>query len=166
VVLRLAPSFIRFGSFEVVKSREASNTDRSGPSQDHPALLGALLDYVAFYHYRAIWDRFGGGAAPGYAPGAEDKDKEGMYVALFAEVLERSVQLVAHWQSVGFCHGVLNTDNMSILGLTLDYGPFGFLDRYDKDHICNTSDSAGRSARCLPARLLNCMHVWSARACM
>ncbi|XP_004676434.1 PREDICTED: selenoprotein O, partial [Condylura cristata] len=54
--------------------------------------------------------------------------------------------LVAEWQCVGFCHGVLNTDNMSIVGLTLDYGPFGFMDRYDPEHVCNASDSAGRYA--------------------
>jgi uncharacterized protein YdiU (UPF0061 family) len=54
--------------------------------------------------------------------------------------------MVAHWQSVGFCHGVMNTDNMSILGLTLDYGPFQFLDGYDPTHICNHSDSQGRYA--------------------
>ena len=55
---------------------------------------------------------------------------------------ERTGTLVAHWQAVGFCHGVLNTDNMSILGLTIDYGPFGFLDRFDQHHICNSSGAA------------------------
>jgi len=54
--------------------------------------------------------------------------------------------MVAEWQCVGFCHGVLNTDNMSIVGLTIDYGPFGFLDRYDPDHVCNASDNTGRYA--------------------
>lgn len=52
--------------------------------------------------------------------------------------------MVAEWQCVGFCHGVLNTDNMSIVGLTIDYGPFGFMDRYDPDYVCNASDNAGR----------------------
>ena len=59
---------------------------------------------------------------------------------------ERTADLVAHWQSVGFCHGVMNTDNMSILGLTIDYGPFQFLDGYDPGHICNHSDNQGRYA--------------------
>ena len=59
-------------------------------------------------------------------------------------VLKRSAKLVAQWQSVGFCHGVLNTDNMSILGLTLDYGPFGFMDKFAFNHICNHTDSQGR----------------------
>ena len=54
--------------------------------------------------------------------------------------------MVAHWQAVGFAHGVMNTDNMSILGLTIDYGPFGFLDGYDPGHICNHSDTQGRYA--------------------
>jgi len=56
----------------------------------------------------------------------------------------RTAELMAAWQSVGFCHGVMNTDNMSILGLTIDYGPFGFLDGFDPNHICNHSDDHGR----------------------
>ena len=66
------------------------------------------------------------------------------YLYFFELVLKRSAKLVAQWQSVGFCHGVLNTDNMSILGLTLDYGPFGFLDKFALNHICNHTDSQGR----------------------
>ncbi|XP_064471322.1 protein adenylyltransferase SelO-1, mitochondrial-like isoform X4 [Ornithodoros turicata] len=66
------------------------------------------------------------------------------YKAFFKEVLKKTAALVAGWQCVGFCHGVLNTDNMSITGLTLDYGPFGFLDWFDPDHICNSSDDGGR----------------------
>ncbi len=66
--------------------------------------------------------------------------------ALFQEIARRSAELVAAWQSVGFCHGVLNTDNMSALGLTIDYGPFGFLDAYDRRHVPNHSDTAGRYA--------------------
>jgi serine/tyrosine/threonine adenylyltransferase len=63
-----------------------------------------------------------------------------------ARVTERTAELMALWQSVGFCHGVMNTDNMSILGLTIDYGPFQFLDHYDPNHICNHSDNQGRYA--------------------
>lgn len=66
--------------------------------------------------------------------------------AFFREVTRRTARMVAEWQCVGFCHGVLNTDNMSVVGLTIDYGPFGFLDRYDPDHVCNASDNAGRYA--------------------
>ena len=61
-------------------------------------------------------------------------------------MVRRTAATVAHWQAVGFAHGVMNTDNMSILGLTIDYGPFGFLDGYDPGHICNHSDSGGRYA--------------------
>ncbi len=68
----------------------------------------------------------------------------GDYAGWFGEVVTRTAELMAHWQAVGFAHGVMNTDNMSILGLTLDYGPYGFLDAYDPDFICNHSDEAGR----------------------
>ena len=63
-----------------------------------------------------------------------------------ADVARRSAQLVAAWQTLGFCHGVLNTDNCSLLGLTLDYGPYGFLERYRPHHVCNASDTEGRYA--------------------
>ena len=68
------------------------------------------------------------------------------YAALLEAVSERTATTVAQWQAVGFCHGVLNTDNMSILGLTIDYGPFQFLDGFDPGHICNHSDAQGRYA--------------------
>ena len=68
------------------------------------------------------------------------------YTALFRHAVRATARLVAHWQAVGFCHGVMNTDNMSILGETLDYGPYGFLDAYDPAHICNHSDYEGRYA--------------------
>ena len=67
-------------------------------------------------------------------------------LALLAAVSARTAEMVAQWQAVGFCHGVMNTDNMSILGLTIDYGPFGFLDVFDPGHICNHSDHQGRYA--------------------
>ena len=65
---------------------------------------------------------------------------------LFAQVVERTARLIARWQAVGWAHGVMNNDNMSILGLTLDYGPFGFMDDYDAGFICNHSDPMGRYA--------------------
>jgi len=65
---------------------------------------------------------------------------------LLTEVLDRTARLMALWQSVGFCHGVMNSDNFSMLGLTLDYGPFGFLDAFDAGHICNHTDQGGRYA--------------------
>ena len=120
VVTRLAPSFIRFGHFE-----HFSHTDQH-------AELKVLADYVIDRFYPAC--RVG---SSGF---------ENPYVALLAAVTERTAQMVAHWQSVGFCHGVMNTDNMSILGLTIDYGPFQFLDGYRPSHICNHSDHQGRYA--------------------
>jgi serine/tyrosine/threonine adenylyltransferase len=66
--------------------------------------------------------------------------------ALLEEVARRTARLIAQWQLVGFCHGVMNTDNMSLLGLTIDYGPFGFLDAFDPNHVCNHSDDRGRYA--------------------
>jgi uncharacterized protein YdiU (UPF0061 family) len=120
VVTRLAPSFIRFGHFEHFAAR----------GQDEE--LRALADHVIDRHDPACRDtrRFGGNA----------------YAALLETVSERTAALIAQWQAIGFCHGVMNTDNMSILGLTIDYGPFQFLDGFDPRHICNHSDSMGRYA--------------------
>jgi serine/tyrosine/threonine adenylyltransferase len=120
VVTRLAPSFIRFGHFEHFCHHNL-----------HPQLR-QLADFVIDHHYPSCRTdvRFGGNP----------------YASLLAEVTERTAELMALWQSVGFCHGVMNTDNMSILGLTIDYGPFQFLDHYDPDHICNHSDNQGRYA--------------------
>jgi uncharacterized protein YdiU (UPF0061 family) len=120
VVTRVAPSFIRFGHFEHFCHHN-----------QHDALK-VLADFVIdrFYPDCRQDGRFGGNP----------------YVSMLAQVTERTAQTVAQWQSVGFCHGVMNTDNMSILGLTIDYGPFQFLDAYDPGHICNHSDHQGRYA--------------------
>ncbi|MFM4826688.1 YdiU family protein [Aeromonas bivalvium] len=83
-----------------------------------------LIDYLLRHHF------------PELESGAE----------LFAEVVRRTARLIAKWQAVGFTHGVMNTDNMSILGLTLDYGPYGFIDGYEADFVCNHTDSGGRYA--------------------
>ena len=117
VVTRVAPSFIRFGHFEHFAAKGDT------------ASLQQLADFVIAQYYPACL------AA-----------SESPYLALLRAVTQRSAELVALWQSVGFCHGVLNTDNMSILGLTLDYGPFQFLDAFDPAHICNHSDTQGRYA--------------------
>jgi uncharacterized protein YdiU (UPF0061 family) len=116
VVLRMSPSFLRFGSFEYFYYFKKHDE------------LKVLADYAI--------DSF----FPGLAAG------EQRYAAFLAEVTARTARLIAKWQAVGFCHGVMNTDNMSILGLTLDYGPFGFLDAFEAGHICNHSDEAGRYA--------------------
>ena len=119
VVTRLAPSFVRFGSFEFFFWRG-----------EHEALR-RMADYVIdtfFPDCRVAGDD----AAP--------------YLALLREIARRTARLIAQWQGVGFCHGVMNSDNMSMLGLTIDYGPFGFIDSFNAGHVCNHSDSEGRYA--------------------
>jgi uncharacterized protein YdiU (UPF0061 family) len=112
VVLRTAPSFVRFGHFEHYRNDLDS--------------LRELADWVIQHHY----------------PSARQASNP--YVSLLEQVIERTAVMIAKWQAVGFCHGVMNSDNMSILGLTLDYGPFGFMDGFDAGHICNHSDDTGR----------------------
>jgi uncharacterized protein YdiU (UPF0061 family) len=116
VVTRTAPSFIRFGHFEHFSYN------------DQHAQLKTLADYVIDRFYPAC------------------REAPQPYAALLESVSERTAHLMAAWQAVGFCHGVMNTDNMSILGLTIDYGPFQFLDGFDPKHICNHSDTGGRYA--------------------
>lgn len=116
VVCRVAPSFVRFGHFEFFYH-----------TGQHEALL-QLADHVIAEHFPEL-------------SGRPDR-----YVSWLIQVVERTARLIAQWQAVGFCHGVMNTDNMSVLGLTLDYGPFGFLDAFDFNHICNHSDEQGRYA--------------------
>ncbi|KAG2469110.1 SELO protein, partial [Polypterus senegalus] len=130
VVLRIAPSFIRFGSFEIFKA-EDEMTGRQGPSAGLDDLRTQLLDYVIDTFYPELQQ-------------AHPDDRVQRNSAFFREVVQRTARLVALWQCMGFCHGVLNTDNMSILGLTIDYGPYGFMDRFDPDFICNASDTGGR----------------------
>ncbi|MGA9665289.1 MAG: YdiU family protein [Gallionella sp.] len=116
VLTRLAPSHVRFGSFEVFFSR--------GQYQQ----IAELAEYVIARHFRHL---------------LEHADK---YRLFLNEVTQRTARLMAQWQAVGFSHGVMNTDNMSILGLTFDYGPFGFMENYDPGYICNHSDPRGRYA--------------------
>ncbi|WP_374439633.1 protein adenylyltransferase SelO [Pseudomonas panipatensis] len=116
MLLRLAPSHVRFGHFEYFYYTQ------------QPEHLKALGDYVLRNHF------------------AECLEQEQPYAAFFREVVERNAELIARWQAYGFCHGVMNTDNMSILGITFDYGPYAFLDDFDARHICNHSDDTGRYA--------------------
>ena len=111
IVCRVAPSFIRFGNFQIFASRNDKEN------------LKKLTDYTIRHFY----------------PHIKIFDKEG-YIQFFKEVVQRSVEMVMHWQRVGFVHGVMNTDNMSILGLTIDYGPYGWLEGYDKGWTPNTTD--------------------------
>ncbi len=120
VVTRVARSFVRFGHFE----HFAANGQE--------AALQTLADYVIDRYYPECRDSTDLAGNP--------------YAALLQTVSERTARLMAQWQAVGFCHGVMNTDNMSILGLTVDYGPFQFLDAFVPGHVCNHSDSQGRYA--------------------
>ena len=117
VVTRVAPSFLRFGHFEHF-THSAQDT----------AALRRLADT----------------AIARYFPELQSAAKP--HAALLEAVSRRTAALLAQWQAVGFCHGVMNTDNMSLLGLSIDYGPFGFLDAFDPDHICNHTDQQGRYA--------------------
>ena len=114
IVCRVARSHIRFGSFEHFHYR------------NQPEGVAALADYVIDRHF------------PEWAA------EHNRYLKLFTQTVENTAKMIAQWQAVGFSHGVMNTDNMSILGDTLDYGPFGFLDSYNPNFICNHSDSHGR----------------------
>ena len=116
LIVRMAPSHVRFGSFEVFAHR----------GQTEP--VKTLVDYVIEQHYPHL------------------KEADDRYVAFLREVVARTARLIAKWQAAGFAHGVMNTDNMSILGITLDYGPYGFVEDFDPGFICNHSDETGRYA--------------------
>lgn len=130
IITRIAPNFFRFGSFELFK--KSSKSEKGGPSEGDDILKKKFLDYILLY-YSDIFDKK---TITNY-----ETDK---YLLLFNEIILRTAKLVASWQSVGFVHGVLNTDNMSIMGLTLDYGPFGFMEYFDYEYVPNGSDSSGR----------------------
>jgi uncharacterized protein YdiU (UPF0061 family) len=118
IVCRAAPSFIRFGNFELPASR------------GDVSLLRQLVDFTI----RRDFPELSGNG-------------EILYAEWFAQVCERTATMVAHWMRVGFVHGVMNTDNMSILGLTIDYGPYGWVDNYDPDWTPNTTDAQRRRYR-------------------
>lgn len=134
IVMRLAPTFLRFGSFEIClpTNKWSGSTGPSHGLEDE--LLPKLYEYTIEHFYKDLWEKFQ----------QKEITKEQLYFDVFKEITRRTAETVAKWQGVGFCHGVLNTDNMSILGLTIDYGPFGFMDHFNPDHICNHSDKEGR----------------------
>ncbi len=118
VVCRVAPSFIRFGNFELPASRSDA------------ALLNRLIEFTIQRDF------------PELSGEGEQRRAE-----WFGQVCERTARMVAHWMRVGFVHGVMNTDNMSILGLTIDYGPYGWIDDFDLDWTPNTTDAGQRRYR-------------------
>jgi len=123
VVCRVAPSFVRFGNFEIFTSR--------GDIEN----LRTLANYT-------ITNDF-----PHLAPTPNTQWTSETYVRWFDEVCLLTAEMIVHWMRVGFVHGVMNTDNMSILGLTIDYGPYGWLENYDPDWTPNTTDASGRRYR-------------------
>ena len=118
IVCRVAPSFTRFGSFEIFAARG-----------EH-ALLKQLADYTIETDFPHL-----GAPSPS------------TYVKWFEEVCRRTSDMIVHWMRIGFVHGVMNTDNMSVLGLTIDYGPYGWLDNFDPDWTPNTTDAYGKRYR-------------------
>jgi len=114
IVLRLSPTWVRFGTFEYFNAKG-----------EHEKLQ-KLADYVIEESFSHL------------------KESEGMYLKMYEEIVSSTAKTVARWQSVGFNHGVMNTDNMSIDGRTIDYGPFAFLDDYESGYICNHTDQEGR----------------------
>ncbi|TPE19840.1 YdiU family protein [Pantoea vagans] len=114
MLMRISPSHLRFGHFEHFFYSQQQEK------------VQQLADYAIRHHWPHL---------------VEEADR---YQRWFTDVVVRTARLIALWQSVGFAHGVMNTDNMSILGLTIDYGPYGFLDDYQPDFICNHSDYQGR----------------------
>ncbi|XP_045503767.1 protein adenylyltransferase SelO-like [Colias croceus] len=115
VLLRLSPSWFRFGSFEILSRNGELPT------------LKQLADFVIKEYYPDI-----------------QLTDENRFIRLFSEIAHKTLDLVAKWQGLGFTHGLLNTDNMSLLGLTMDYGPFGFVDSYDGGFVANSSDGEAR----------------------
>ncbi|MFT5128771.1 MAG: hypothetical protein ACI8W8_002390 [Rhodothermales bacterium] len=118
VVCRVAPSFTRFGSFQIFTSRGEND------------VLKKLLDYTIRTDFPEL--------------GAPSPD---VYAAWFDAVCQRTAAMIVHWMRVGFVHGVMNTDNMSVLGLTIDYGPYGWLENFDPDWTPNTTDEGTRRYR-------------------
>ena len=118
IVCRVAESFLRFGNYELLAAHQDINT------------LKTLVNYTIKHHYNHL--------------GIPSKE---VYTAFFKEVTVKSMEMVIHWQRVGFVHGVMNTDNMSIMGLTIDYGPYGWLEGYDHGWTPNTTDRANKRYR-------------------
>ncbi|NOT11031.1 MAG: YdiU family protein [Methylococcaceae bacterium] len=118
IVCRVAPSFTRFGHFQILAARREID------------LLRKLVDYTIRTDFPHLGE-----------PSSQ------VYLTWFEEVCRRTAEMIVDWQRVGFVHGVMNTDNMSILGLTIDYGPYGWLENYDPDWTPNTTDKVDRRYR-------------------
>lgn len=130
VVVRLSPTFIRFGSFQLALKNEYNAKRGGDPKNFDRRMINELADYTIKHFY------------PQYA----NLEKIESYTQFLLEVANRTLDLFVKWQGIGFIHGVLNTDNMSILGVTIDYGPYGFMEYFDDFQVINTSDEWGRYA--------------------
>ncbi|KAL2557167.1 hypothetical protein Fot_01906 [Forsythia ovata] len=137
IVCRVAQSFLRFGSYQIHASRGKEDLD----------IVRTLADYTIHHHFPHL-ENISKSDSLSFITGEGDDSvvdlTSNKYAAWVVGVAERTASLVARWQGVGFTHGVLNTDNMSVLGLTIDYGPFGFLDAFDPSYTPNTTDLPGR----------------------
>ncbi|KAG8495249.1 hypothetical protein CXB51_012946 [Gossypium anomalum] len=137
IVCRVAQSFLRFGSFQIHASK----------GEEDLGIVCTLADYAIRHHFPHI-ENISKSETLSFSTGDNGQSvvdlTSNKYAAWIVEIAERTASLVARWQGVGFTHGVLNTDNMSILGLTIDYGPFGFLDAFDPSYTPNTTDLPGR----------------------
>lgn len=135
-LMRVAQSHIRFGHFEFAAHHEG------------PDAVRTLLEHVIALHFPHLI-------------GLPDDERHRRW---FEEVVERTARLIADWQAVGFCHGVMNSDNMSIIGDTFDYGPYAFLDDFDAGYICNHTDQGGRYAynRQPQIGFVNCQYLANA----
>lgn len=133
IVCRVAPSFLRFGNFELLAAR------------DDRALLERLVDFAIARDYAPLLAEHA--VRDDASEAARAEAAQARRAAFFREVCERSARMVVEWMRVGFVHGVMNTDNMSILGLTIDYGPYGWLEEFDPNWTPNTTDAAGRRYR-------------------
>ncbi|KAG1327225.1 UPF0061 protein [Cocos nucifera] len=137
IVCRVAQSFLRFGSYQIHALRGKEDLD----------IVRILADYTIRHHFPHL-ENMSKSEGLSFETGQGDLSHidltSNKYAAWSVEVAERTASLIASWQGVGFTHGVLNTDNMSILGLTIDYGPFGFLDTFDPSYTPNTTDLPGR----------------------
>lgn len=123
VVCRVAPSFTRFGHFEILSARQDIN------------LLKQFTDTTIRHHFVHLLTDING------------EINQEIYLRFFIEVCKTTAVMIAHWMRVGFVHGVMNTDNMSILGLTIDYGPYGWLENVDPNWTPNTTDAQGKRYR-------------------
>lgn len=142
IVSRIAENFFRFGSFEIFKTGEESAVSgeddeegggggRKGSSAGNNQLKELFLNYLLDNYFPEIAQK-------------TFLTKEGKAQEYFQEIVHRTAKLMALWQAYGFVHGVMNTDNMSVMGVTIDYGPFGFMEYYDSDFVPNGSDHSGR----------------------